>query len=179
MPPSTCQTPKRRRLARSSASRYSWHRSRSGTADTRSRRPAERIGLAVLHQRQVDVDVRDHLGNRTAVAIGGLDLEPDLAADREPLLQVAAGLLAEGLWAISGASMQASRTVTARPDWRTRRVSPSPMESTVALTPTTSRALLAIAGVCTDSLFMQPLHGCRASCGMAPTWSPARHAHGS
>ena len=50
--------------------------------------------LTVLHQRQVDVDVRDHLGNRTAVAIGGFDLEPDLVPDREPLLQVAASLLA-------------------------------------------------------------------------------------
>jgi len=52
--------------------------------------------LTVLHQRQVDVDIRDHLGNRTAVAIGGLDLEPDLAPDRQPLLQVAASLLAVG-----------------------------------------------------------------------------------
>lgn len=44
-------------------------------------------GLAVLHHHQVDVDVRDHLGHRAAVAIGGLDVEADLATDRQPLLR--------------------------------------------------------------------------------------------
>ena len=62
--------------------------------------------------------------------------------------------------------MQASRTATARPDWRTRMVSPSPIESTVVPPPwatataghdsannaaAISRNLLAIAGVCIGS----------------------------
>ena len=39
-------------------------------------------GLAVLHQRQVDVDVAGHLRHRAAVAIGGEGLDADLAAPR-------------------------------------------------------------------------------------------------
>jgi|694.fasta_scaffold34402_6 hypothetical protein len=38
-------------------------------------------GLAVFHQRQVDVGVTDHLGHRTAEAVSGLDLEGDPTAD--------------------------------------------------------------------------------------------------
>jgi hypothetical protein len=69
--------------------------------------------------------------------------------------------------------MQASRTVSALPAWRTRMVSPSPIETMVVLAgwatataghdsatnvATPSRNFLAIAGVCTGSLFMLLLH---------------------
>jgi SH3-like domain-containing protein len=50
-----------------------------------------------------------------------------------------------GAWAISGASIQASRTVMRRPWSSTRIVSPSPIESTVALTSRPATAAMVIA----------------------------------
>ena len=64
-------------------------------------------------------DLADHLRHRAAIAIDGLDLKRHLLANRETLLQVGR--------AVSGASMQASRTVSNLPPWRTLIVSPSPI----------------------------------------------------
>jgi hypothetical protein len=50
-------------------------------------------GLAVLHHHQVDVDVADHLRHRAAIAVGGVGLDADLAAPRQALHQIGAGLL--------------------------------------------------------------------------------------
>jgi hypothetical protein len=70
-----------------------------------------------------------------------------------------------GLWAISGASMQASRTVIAPSPLRTRIVSPSPTESTVAVGPATAQAGVNSSGVNASarrSLWMGK--ACRATC---------------
>lgn len=53
-------------------------------------------GLPVLHHRQADVDVTDHLGHAAAEAVGGLHLQRHLPAHWQSLPQVAERLLAVG-----------------------------------------------------------------------------------
>jgi hypothetical protein len=97
--------------------------------------------LAVFHHRQVEVDPADHLSHRAAVAIAGLLIEGHLTADRQALLQVAAGL----------------------PPWRTRMVSPSPFETTVALRPWAA----AVAGQPTKTHSSSPsANPCPPCCGV-------------
>jgi hypothetical protein len=60
--------------------------------------------LTVLHHRQVDVDLTDHLRHQPAVAIGGLLVQPHRAAHRQPLLEVLPRLQAIGALARFGGS---------------------------------------------------------------------------
>jgi hypothetical protein len=50
-------------------------------------------GLAVFHHHEIDVEVADHLRHRAAVAVGGVGLDAHLAAPRQALDQIGAGLL--------------------------------------------------------------------------------------
>ena len=116
----------------------------------------------------------DHLGDRAAVAIGGLDLKRHFAANRQSLLQIRAGLLAVGalgrLGGIDAGQPHGERltrlthadgvAIADREDGGPDALSDySRWPGQGCQSKHTQQKLLAIAGVCTGSLFMLFLHG--------------------